>query len=255
MRKDLLMREWHYVVEGQQQGPIPEPELVNMLRSGQIPRGTMVWTQDMQDWAQADHIEGLIPLALSPPPIPRPASTSSPAASQALSSAVGPAFLHIPVSRLIVMSILSCGLYEIYWIYKNWRYLKERDGMNIRPFWRGWFGVFYCHSLLKTIHQDRELTQVEQPNFSPGGLATGWVVLVIVANMVGRAPAAIASIISFVIPSFLCFVPVQNYINSVNAMKYPNGQHSKWSAGHTVCLIFGLLIWGLTLWSIGVEDY
>ena len=245
------MREWHYIVEGQQQGPVQEDDLVTMLSNGQLPPGTMVWTQEMPDWAQADQIEGLIPVASSPPPIPQ----STPTTPQAVSPSAGPVFLHIPVSRLIVMSILSCGLYEIYWIYKNWRYLNERDGMNIKPFWRGWFGIFYCHSLLKTIHQDQELTQVEQPSFSPGGLATGWVVLLIIASAVGRTPGASASIISFLIPSFLCFVPVQNYVNSINAKKNPNAPHSEWSAGHTVCLIFGLLFWGLTLFSIGVEEY
>ena len=24
-----------------------------------------------------------------------------------------------------------------YWIYKNWRYVKERDGLQIVPVWRG----------------------------------------------------------------------------------------------------------------------
>lgn len=249
------MREWHYIVEGQQQGPVQENDLATMLSNGQLPPETMVWTQEMKDWAQADQFEGLIPAASSPPPIPQSPPASAPTAPQAAPPAASPMFLHIPVSRLILMSILSCGLYEIYWIYKNWRYLKERDGTKIRPFWRGWFGIFYCHSLLKTIHQDQELTQVEQPSFSPSGLATGWVVLLIVANIVGRAPGAIASIISFVIPSFLCFVPVQNYINSVNTKKNPNAPHSKWSAGHTVCLIFGIVIWGLTLMSIGFEEY
>jgi len=241
------MREWHYIVEGQQQGPVQETDLVTMLSNGQLPPQTMVWTQEMTDWAQANQIEGLIPTSSSPPPVPQAIRTPSPD--------TGPAFLHIPASRLIVMSILSCGLYEIYWIYKNWRYLKERDGMNIKPFWRGWFGIFYCHSLLKTMHEDRELAQVEQAQFSSGGLATGWILLVFVANAVGRAPGAIASIISFLIPSFLCFVPVQNYVNRVNASRNPNAAHTKWSAGHTVCLIFGIIIWGLTLMSIGVEDY
>ena len=238
------MREWHYVVDGQQQGPIQEAALLDMFSSGRLPPETMVWTRKMQDWAQADQIEGLIQQSA--------AATASPVAHSS-STVAEAAFLHIPVSRLIVMSILSCGLYEIYWIYKNWRYLKERDGPNIRPFWRGWFGIFYCHSLLRTIHQDQELTRLQQPHFSPGGLATGWVVLLIIANIVGRVPETLTSIISFLIPSFLCFVPVQNYINSVNLKKNPNAPHSKWSAGHSVCLVFGMIIWALTLLSMGVE--
>ncbi len=167
--------------------------------------------------------------------------------------APGPLFLHIPVPRLILLSIASCGLYEAYWIYKNWRYIKERDGLNIRPFWRGIFGIFFCHSLLKRIHADTEARTTQEPSFSPGGLATGWVILMILANIIGRAPGAIASIISFMMPSYLLLVPVQNYINSITHTKDPGQPYYGWSSGHVVCLVIGLAIWALTLLSIGAE--
>ena len=67
-----------------------------------------------------------------------------------------PLFLYIPPARLILLSIASLGLYEAYWLYKNWRYLKERDGLNISPFCRGVIGIFFCHSLLRRIHEDEE---------------------------------------------------------------------------------------------------
>ena len=130
--------------------------------------------------------------------------------NQTTTPATKPLFLHISVGRLILLSIASGGLYEAYWIYKNWRYIKERDGLKIRPFWRGIFGIFFCHSLLKRIHDDSEAGAIQKPTFSPRGLATGWVILMILANLIGRAPGALASVIAFVMPSYLCFMPVQN---------------------------------------------
>ena len=156
-------------------------------------------------------------------------------------------FLHIPVARLILLSIVSCGLYEAYWIYKNWRFLKERKGLAIRPFWRGVFGIFFCHSLLKDIYADREARTILEPAFSPTGLATGWVILIILANLVGRLPGPIVSIISFVIPSYLFLVPVQNYINSVTRMQDGWSGYYRWSSGHIVCLIFGIILWVLMI--------
>ncbi len=81
------------------------------------------------------------------------------------------------------------------------------------------------------MHKDKELTQVEHPGFSPGGLATGWILLVIAANVVSRIPGDMSTVISILIPSFLFFVPVQNYVNRVNARRNPNGPTSKWSGG------------------------
>ena len=157
-------------------------------------------------------------------------------------------FLHIPIARLIIMSILSFGLYEIYWIYKNWKYLEKRDGLFIRPFWRAWFGVFYCHSLLKSIHGDVELNQVAHPKFSAGPLATGWVLLIIIASAFGRSPGATGSIISAFIPSFLCLAPVQSYINEVNRIRNPaTGYSEAFSWGHVICAVWGIIVWAALL--------
>ena len=241
------MREWYYVVDGEQQGPLSEEELRNILSSGRLPTATLVWTEQMPDWLEANQVDGL--LVKAPPGVPtsEPAPDSEPVAV----SAAAPAFLFISINRLVTMSILSCGLYEVYWIYKNWRYLKERDGLKIRPFWRGWFGIFHCHSLLTAIHTDRELTRVEAPTFSPGGLAAAWIILVLLANAVGHLPGVMASAISFVIPSFLCLVPVQNYINRVNQLRTPQAKQAGWSTGHMVCLGLGLFLWAMTLMTIG----
>lgn len=164
-----------------------------------------------------------------------------------------PLFLNISPARLILLSIASMSLYEAYWIYKNWRYIKERDGLNIRPFWRGIFGIFYCHSLLRRIHEDKDACAVQKPTFSARGLATGWVILLIFANIVGRAPSIEASIIAAFFPSFLCLVPVQNYINSVTERRNPSIKMYGWSLGHFVCLVFGLIIWAVLLIGIGAE--
>jgi hypothetical protein len=162
-------------------------------------------------------------------------------------------FLYIPVSRLIMLSIASFSVYEAYWIYKNWRYIKERDGLHISPFWRGFFGLFFCHGLLRRIHEDKEARSVLLPTFSPGGLATGWVVLLLGANALGRAPSITASTISAFIPSFLCLVPVQIYINAVAEKRRPGERFYHWSSGHTACLIFGIIVWALLLTGLVVE--
>jgi hypothetical protein len=158
-----------------------------------------------------------------------------------------PLFLYIPVSRLVVLSIVSFSLYEAYWIYKNWRYIKDRDSLNISPFWRGVFGVFFCHSLLHHIYDDKNARSVARPNFSANGLATEWVVLAVFSSVLSRQPSIVSSLIAVFIPSFLCLVPVQNYINSVEKKRNSNQVFYGWSFGHIVCLVFGLIVWVLLL--------
>ncbi len=159
----------------------------------------------------------------------------------------GPPFLRIPIARLIVLSILSCGIYEAYWIYEHWAHIKRKGGLKISPFWRGAFCIFYCHSLLKRIHTDAALRVAQQPSFSPGRLATGWIIAILTANLVNLAPGEIATLVSFLVPSYLFFVPVQNYINSATHKMDPAQPYRGWSLGHVLCLVLGLAIWGFTI--------
>ncbi|MBI5777966.1 MAG: hypothetical protein HZA49_00730 [Planctomycetes bacterium] len=48
-------------------------------------------------------------------------------------------------------------------------------------------------------------------------------------------------------PSFLFLVPVQSYINSVSRKRNPGADYYGWSAGHIVCLVWGIIIWGLII--------
>jgi hypothetical protein len=141
------------------------------------------------------------------------------------------------------VSIFSFGLYEGYWIYKNWRYLKARNGLGIQPFWRGVFGVFFCHKLLNSIYNEKESRLIEQPKFSVSGLATGWVIMTVMARIISRAPGIEATLIAAAIPSFLCLMPVQKYINSVEKKRNPNQKMHGWSAGHIVCIVLGASFW------------
>ena len=239
------MSRYHIAKDGKQTGPFEESEVLRRIAEGVLSPNDLCWREGMADWQPIDTVLNVVSPRSSPPPIP---ATPAHAVEQAT-----PLFLHIPVSRLILMSIVSCHLYEAYWIYKNWRYVKERDNLDIHPFWRGFFGIFYCHSLLRSINEDKEARSVQVPSFSPGGLATGWVVLLIISNVVGRAPGMAISIISVFIPSFLCLVPVQNYVNSVSARRSPGQPYYRWSSGHVVCLVFGVIIWALLLIGLGAE--
>lgn len=153
---------------------------------------------------------------------------------------VSPRYLYIPVSRLIWMPVLSYGLYQAYWVYRNWRYIAERDGLRITPFWRGVFAIFFTHDLLRRMHDDPAMQAVEQPRFNPSSLATGFVLLWILSLVIERLGIPIPG--PFV-PSYLCLASVQSYVNSVTERASPGARFHGWSAGHIVCIVLGCLCW------------
>jgi hypothetical protein len=152
-----------------------------------------------------------------------------------------PKFFYIPETHFITMSLVTLGLFNTYWVYKNWSYLKERDNLEIMPFWRAVFGIFYMHSLLKEIGNDEQLNRLQSANFPASNLATGWVVMNILGNSIARSENISYSSIGIVISlsSFLFLLPVQNYIHNVNKIGNRNLSYSEWSFGQTLCIMLG----------------
>ncbi|MGI6496011.1 MAG: RDD family protein [Kiritimatiellia bacterium] len=67
-------RMWYYATSGQQEGPVTEKVLVEMLQSRRLSGDAMVWTEELKDWVKASSVKGLLSDSLqapmlSPPPL------------------------------------------------------------------------------------------------------------------------------------------------------------------------------------------
>jgi len=157
-------------------------------------------------------------------------------------------YLYISPLRLALMNIFTLNLYSSYWFYKNWKYVKDRDGLDISPFWRCIFSPLFCHSLFKQIRNDAEMNKIKKATFNDVALAIGWVVLMVTVNallylnkIVEPWPNAAIVRLCIDFSLFLFLLPVQGYINQVNESLDPKPTFCRWSLGHTLFLIFGLL--------------
>jgi len=270
------MKLWFYIENSEQKGPVEKAALIELLKSGQLKPDTLVWTHYMQDWTRASEVDDLKrPTTSAPPPTPGPSapatleesgydtgqSTAQPTdqptgqpgyAPSWATETQEPVFFHISGRRLVLMSIATWGIFELYWIFRNWQYLKERDGLKIHPFWRGVFSIFFIHKLMNTIHDDPQANRSVKATFPPSVLATVWVILLLVGNISSKAADPMINLVGLVVsfPSFLLFLPVQRYINAVNRQITPTPPYTGWSAGQYACLALGVFIWLFILAAI-----
>ena len=71
--------QWYYSGNGQRRGPVSDEELKQVAASGQLKPTDKVWKKGMAGWQAASEIEGLIPVANEPPPVPHePAESAGP---------------------------------------------------------------------------------------------------------------------------------------------------------------------------------
>lgn len=81
--------------------------------------------------------------------------------------------------QLVLLSIISFGIYEIYWFYRNWKHLKTHKQLEISPLWRT-VGLFIpIYSIVLIYRQFRDIRdyakQAGCETFSsPGWLAFGY---------------------------------------------------------------------------------
>ena len=209
-----------YVVkEGEKRGPFTHEQVQAMLASTEISLSDNAWAEGHETWKPLHVILGGIMPGQS---------LKSAAQPTASSSSSKPAYLYISTARLVFMTIISLGVFTSYWVYKNWRYIKERDGLDIMPFWRGWFAIFHFHSLLKYIKEDPKLVHAEKPDYSSGWLTFGFVIFTVCGNQI-------------IIPSMLTFLfilPAHNYIIKINEAAPSRPAYSPWSFGQILCGAF-----------------
>ncbi len=146
-----------------------------------------------------------------------------------------PLYFAVSKPKLILMSLCTFGIYEIYWFYKNWQLIKKKTGQNIRPFWRAIFAIFFCHSLFKSV-QDSVNSHGLQSGISPGWLTFGYIALSVLWKL--PDPFWLISLLTF-----LPLLPVQGVINDINTKSAPHAERNDRFSGKNIAVIILGAIW------------
>jgi predicted Zn finger-like uncharacterized protein len=146
-----------------------------------------------------------------------------------------PQYFSVSKPKLIVMSLCTWSIYQVYWFYKNWKIIRERTGENVRPFWRAFFAIFFCYGFFKSVRQSASSLGIPFQT-SPGGLACAYIALAVMGNLPNP----------FWLVSFLTFLPllsVQGVINQINSKgSLEHEPNNRFSLGNVVIIVFGGLV-------------
>jgi hypothetical protein len=147
---------------------------------------------------------------------------------------VEPPFFAVSVTKLIVMCLCTLGLYQIYWHYRNWRCIKERDRSKIQPALRSLFSIFFCYPCFARIRKDTSEAGGEK--IPAGLLAIGWIVVSLSSQL--PDPFWLSSLLAF-----LFLIPVQQAVNRFNVQVMPaHDPNASFSVWNWVWIIVGGLL-------------
>ena len=147
----------------------------------------------------------------------------------------------ISVNKFIVLSVLTFGVYEIWWAYKAWRFYQQKEKLDIMPALRALLGVFFLIPLFNKIKRSAVDTGVST-DYNSVLLYIGYLVLNIFAQ--SETVFWFLSFISivFLIPPFKTF----NHIR-LNSTEFSVTEQKSFNAKQTVLIIMGAICWGVLL--------
>jgi hypothetical protein len=149
----------------------------------------------------------------------------------------------VDFGKFIILFVVTLGLYGIWWMYKTWRFFKEKDDLDIMPAARAIFSIFFTYSLFDDI-KNYAKTVGYTGDYSSGLLFVGYLILSLLGNL--PAPFFVVSVFSFIF-----FMKPVNALNF--AIDHSPGYSAKRGAFNTrqiILIIVGGLFWLLMLIGI-----
>lgn len=176
------------------------------------------------------------PMDQNPYAPPRAVVADSPAEA----TEVEPPLFAVSILKLIVLSIVTLGLYEMYWAYKHWVAIRLREQSEIMPAPRAFFGVIFAWALFRRIEKIGVAEGV--PDAPPAGfLAIAWVVV----TLCWRLPDPVW-LISMAAPVFM--LPIQAYANRINAQLAPaHDRNARFGWANIAWIVVGGIILALAI--------
>jgi len=123
-------------------------------------------------------------------------------------------YFAVSLLKFTLMSIFTFGIYELYWFYRNWTLIRQREGTDISPFWRAFFAVFFCYPLFSRIRAYATSLDLHQ-SVPAGPLAAGW----IITTLLWKLPDPYWLLSNL---AFLFILPVQAVANRINSTVAPD---------------------------------
>lgn len=119
-----------------------------------------------------------------------------------------PQYYPVSLRKFVGLSLLTFGIYEIYWFYRNWVHVRDRDRVSMRPFWRAFFAPLWLHKLIEDINMTRN-----DGGGIPKGHAIGLFIAYLVITGLWRLPDPYWLVSCL---SFLPLIPVLSQIEFLN---------------------------------------
>ena len=145
------------------------------------------------------------------------------------------------LNKFIILTIISLGLYELWWIYKSWRFFQQKEKVDMLPALRALLSIIFLIPLLNRIQKFAQIKGYDK-RYSP--------VLLYIAFIIVK--------LSVYLPDFYWFVPISSFvflIPAFNALNYAKRNSSEFiveeqesfNTRQIALIVIGTIFWILLI--------
>lgn len=146
----------------------------------------------------------------------------------------------ISTPKFILFFILSFGLYEFWWTFKQWRFFIQKNKLTIRPALRSALSLLFTYSLFKHIQEFSDSTSNPQ-KISLRFYAFGYITIYLLTLPKSYFLLSLLRII-FLIPAFKTINYAKRHSTNVEVIEL-----TKFTAPQKILVVVGSLIWLLII--------
>jgi hypothetical protein len=176
------------------------------------------------------HVDG-VPAAVGT------AAVARPAVAVVVDPPVELPLFPVATHKLVVLSICSFSLYEVYWFYQQWKRVQTATGEIGWPLPRAIFAPLWAYPLFSRI-RDLCLAEEVEMKWSAGVLAVSFFLLTVAYRL--PDPWWLVSVAS-VIPVAVVQRSAQR-VNAKHAAENSEGMNTSYGPGNVATIVFGGLI-------------
>ncbi|MBT8104062.1 MAG: hypothetical protein HKP05_00375 [Woeseiaceae bacterium] len=166
-----------------------------------------------------------------------------------------PRYYVVSPTKFMLLSVLTLTLYFVYWFYKNWKLIKDADKEDTWPPVRGFFYIFFTHSLFSDVQSSLE-GQQRSFGWNPTMLATLFVILTVVLNVGDRVlPIESIPVLAMAMPFVGTIIVSALLLQAQKAINFAAADvggtgNAKLTAINWVWMLLGGALWLLALIGI-----
>lgn len=152
------------------------------------------------------------------------------------------------LNKFIFLSIISFGIYQIWWIYKSWRFYQQKEKLDIMPAARAIFSILFIHSLFTKI-LDFAKEKGYNETYSPTTLFIGFIVV----NLLSRLPDPFWLIS---LSSIVCLIQPFNALNYAkqNSTDFIVTEETSFSGKQIALIVIGVILWALVIVGLNMNE-